>query len=242
MASTAARREGRLVHAFLLHFLLVPTGMADTRDVLHGADDFDTFVFGPGDNRSSLIQFIAPWCPHCRAMAPDWALLGAQYESSAALNVASVDCTSAANEELCGRLQVRGSYPTIFYFTPPNREPEPYEGARDATGLLPFAEEELAGACEPLRLDACADEEQARLARQFFSMAIGDLEEMAADVRDDYLDAAKAKLTLLQMTYEEATLGELHEQRRRRPMCCDRWKRRGSRWRAFTRSMGVRID
>lgn len=55
-----------------------------------------------------LIEYYAPWCGHCKALAPVWEELAHNLKGK--INVAKIDCTK--NEELCYRQNVRG-YPTI---------------------------------------------------------------------------------------------------------------------------------
>jgi len=56
-----------------------------------------------------LIKFFAPWCGHCKRLAPTWIELASKAEK---FNVGEVDCT--AQKDLCGRFNVRG-YPTIKF-------------------------------------------------------------------------------------------------------------------------------
>ncbi|KAF8984315.1 hypothetical protein BGZ46_008294 [Entomortierella lignicola] len=55
-----------------------------------------------------LVEYYAPWCGHCKALAPIWVDLGERLIGKA--NVAKVDCTK--NEEICAKQRVPG-YPTI---------------------------------------------------------------------------------------------------------------------------------
>ncbi|KAI7831360.1 thioredoxin-like protein [Gamsiella multidivaricata] len=59
--------------------------------------------FGPW-----LIEYYAPWCGHCKALAPIYEQLAEAMKDK--VNVAKVDCTQ--NEDICRRERIRG-YPTI---------------------------------------------------------------------------------------------------------------------------------
>ena len=59
-----------------------------------------------------FIKFYAPWCGHCRKLAPTWEKLHTELKDD--LNVASVDCTTMAGQDLCANFGVRG-YPTLLY-------------------------------------------------------------------------------------------------------------------------------
>ena len=68
-----------------------------------------------------IIKFFAPWCGHCKTLAPIWKEVArtmtlAEEEGNSLINtvkVASVDCTAQPN--FCQKHKIRG-YPTLKYF------------------------------------------------------------------------------------------------------------------------------
>ena len=79
-----------------------------------------------------VVEFYAPWCGHCKALAPEW--VRASNELEGKFNLGAVDAT--VHQNVAQRYGVRG-YPTIKYFPPGNKDqpPEDYQGGRTANDI-----------------------------------------------------------------------------------------------------------
>jgi len=82
-----------------------------------------------------FIEFYAPWCGHCKKLAPAWEHLATQLKGKA--NIAKVDCT--AQIATCSKVGVRG-YPTLKLFKD-GAEFQAYSGARDVDTFVKFLKE-----------------------------------------------------------------------------------------------------
>ncbi|EFJ23205.1 hypothetical protein SELMODRAFT_99470 [Selaginella moellendorffii] len=82
-----------------------------------------------------FIKFFAPWCGHCKRLAPTWDELGKAIESEAGVEVARVDCT--VDRAVCEKAGVN-AYPTLKIFYN-GEEVKKYSGARDLDSLKKFA-------------------------------------------------------------------------------------------------------
>ena len=79
-----------------------------------------------------FIKFYAPWCGHCKAMAPNWVQLGKEMKGR--LNVGEVNCDQETR--LCKDVHLRG-YPTILFFR--GGERVEYEGLRGLGDFVTYA-------------------------------------------------------------------------------------------------------
>jgi len=82
--------------------------------------------------KNVLVEFYAPWCGHCKQLAPIWDKLGEKYKDHADIVVAKMDSTANEVEEV--KIQ---SFPTIKFF-PKEGGAVDYKGGRGYDDFVKF--------------------------------------------------------------------------------------------------------
>lgn len=90
--------------------------------------DYDSFV----KNDMTLVEFFAPWCGHCKKLAPEYEKAAETLEKKN-IFLGSVDCTE--QKEVCAKNHVQG-YPTLKIFR--QGQSFEYQGPRDAEGIIRY--------------------------------------------------------------------------------------------------------
>ena len=81
-----------------------------------------------------LIEFYAPWCGHCKNLAPEWTKAAKQLKG--VVKVGAVDMTE--HQEVGAPYNVQG-FPTLKFFGFDKKNPVAYESGRDADSIVKFA-------------------------------------------------------------------------------------------------------
>jgi len=94
--------------------------------------NFDDIVLNT--EKDVFVEFYAPWCGHCKSLAPVWDQLGEAFEDVQTVTIAKMDATANAAPET---LEIRG-FPTLIFFPADNKNGLPYNGERDLESLKEF--------------------------------------------------------------------------------------------------------
>lgn len=95
-------------------------------------------------NYTSIVEFYAPWCGHCKSLKP-------AYESAAKslaglAKVAAVNCDEEFNKPFCGTMGVQG-FPTLKIVRPGKKPGRPtvedYQGQRVAKAIIDAVKEKI---------------------------------------------------------------------------------------------------
>lgn len=98
-------------------------------------------------NNVTLVKFYAPWCGHCKNLAPEYEKAAARLKDYVTL--AEVDCT--VEESICRDVGIKG-YPTLKIYRKKDEEVEAsaentlikdYNGPRQEDGIVSYMKKEI---------------------------------------------------------------------------------------------------
>ncbi|KAJ6390415.1 hypothetical protein OIU77_024598 [Salix suchowensis] len=100
------------------------------------ADNFNDIVLD--ENKDVLVEFYAPWCGHCKNLAPTYEKVAAAFKSEKDVVVANLDADKY--KDLAEKYGVSG-FPTLKFFPKGNKAGEDYDGGRDLDDFVAFINE-----------------------------------------------------------------------------------------------------
>jgi protein disulfide-isomerase A1 len=150
-----------------------------------------TFKDFIGANDLVLAEFFAPWCGHCKALAPEYEEAATSLKEKN-IKLAKVDCTEEA--DLCKEYGVEG-YPTLKVFRGLETI-SPYTGQRKAAAITSYMVKQSLPAVSQLDKDTLEDFKTADKVVLVAYTAADDsansdiYKAVAESLRDDYLFGA----------------------------------------------------
>lgn len=147
------------------------------------------------NEKDVLVEFYAPWCGHCKALAPKYEELGALYASPALSKLVTVAKVDATTNDVPDEIQ---GFPTIKLF-PAGKKSAPidYSGGRTVEELAKFIEENgthKAVAAVAEKVDEVVEDaaEQAKAATEKASEKASEASEAATDKASKATESVKS--------------------------------------------------
>ncbi|XP_054158254.1 protein disulfide-isomerase A3-like [Oppia nitens] len=171
---------------FITAAVAVVSVVVKAEDVLDlSAGDFKSAI---GQHDTVLVEFFAPWCGHCKRLAPE-------YESAATalknndppVPLAKVDCTSDGGKDICSEYGVSG-YPTLKIFKGGEFASE-YNGPRESDGIVKYMRSQV-GPASRLVDTRKKLEDALNKAKDAIVLGVFEKDDSSADLQKKFLKTA----------------------------------------------------
>ncbi|KAL2941141.1 putative protein disulfide-isomerase A6 [Bienertia sinuspersici] len=114
----------------------VKIAAAPSNVVILSPDNFEDVVMDK--SKDVLVEFYAPWCGHCKSLAPIYEKVANAYKSEEDVVIANLDADK--HRDLAEKYGISG-FPTLKFFPKNNKDGEDYEGGRDLDDFVSFINE-----------------------------------------------------------------------------------------------------
>ncbi|GAV71959.1 Thioredoxin domain-containing protein/Thioredoxin_6 domain-containing protein [Cephalotus follicularis] len=100
--------------------------------------DQSNFTDSVAKHNFIVVEFYAPWCGHCKKLAPEYEKAASVLSShDPPIVLAKIDANEEGNRELAGEYDVKG-FPTIKIFRDGGKIIQEYKGPREADGIVEY--------------------------------------------------------------------------------------------------------
>jgi protein disulfide-isomerase A1 len=128
-----------------------------------------------------LVEFYAPWCGHCKKLAPEYVKAAKALEKAeSSVKLAKVDAT--VEKSLGTKFGVRG-YPTLKFFK--SGKPQEYKGPRDGPGIVQWLEKKTGPPAVPVN-----DMESFEKLKENPVVVVGVFKDQESDAAKEFIKAA----------------------------------------------------
>lgn len=154
-----------------------------------------TFKSTIGGDKDVLVAFTAPWCGHCKKLAPTWETLATDFALEPSVVIGKVDA-EAENAKATSKEQGVTGYPTIKFFPKGSTEGEIYQGGRSEEAFVEFLNKKAGthrapggGLDDKAGTVPALDELVAKYtSSQNFNELVGEIKKAAKGVQDKYTE------------------------------------------------------
>ncbi|XP_066339625.1 protein disulfide-isomerase-like [Miscanthus floridulus] len=113
--------------------------------------DVDSFDEAVAKHPFMVVEFYAPWCGHCKKLAPEYENAAkALSKHDPPIVLAKVDANEEKNRPLATKYEIQG-FPTLKIFRNQGKNIQEYKGPREADGIVDYLKKQVGPASKELK-------------------------------------------------------------------------------------------
>ncbi|PWZ28591.1 Protein disulfide-isomerase [Zea mays] len=113
--------------------------------------DVDSFDEAVAKHPFMVVEFYAPWCGHCKKLAPEYENAAkALSKHDPPIVLAKVDANEEKNRPLATKYEIQG-FPTIKIFRDQGKNIQEYKGPREADGIVDYLKKQVGPASKEIK-------------------------------------------------------------------------------------------
>nr|GMC98766.1 protein disulfide-isomerase-like [Ipomoea batatas] len=98
-----------------------------------------------------VVEFYAPWCGHCKRLAPEYEKAASILSShDPPITLAKVDASDEVNKELSTKYRIQG-FPSIKILRDGGNKVQEYKGPREADGIVTYLKKQAGPASTEIK-------------------------------------------------------------------------------------------
>lgn len=92
-----------------------------------------------GKDKDVFVEFYAPWCGHCKQLAPEYEKVGNAFANVDSMMIAKIDATENDTPE-----DIKG-FPTLIFYPKNEKQGRKYSGERKAKNIIDWLKSQASG-------------------------------------------------------------------------------------------------
>ncbi|KAK6923477.1 hypothetical protein RJ641_011781, partial [Dillenia turbinata] len=149
--------------------------------------DHSNFSEVVGKQDFIVVEFYAPWCGHCKHLAPEYEKAASELSKhNPPVTLAKVDASDEVNKDLAKQFEIRG-FPTIKILRNGGESVQEYKGPRDADGIVSY----LIGQMGPASKEIKSSEDAAKVIDAKRPFIVGVFPEFSGEEYDNFTSLAE---------------------------------------------------
>nr|GMC66534.1 protein disulfide-isomerase-like [Ipomoea batatas] len=134
-----------------------------------------------------VVEFYAPWCGHCKKLAPEYEKAASVLSShDPPVTLAKVDANEDSNRDLASQYEVQG-FPTIKILRDGGKTVQDYKGPREADGIVTYLKKQVGPASSEIK----SKEDAANIIDEKKVFVVGVFQEFSGEKFENFISLAE---------------------------------------------------